>query len=522
MTESFSDIVESSARGGMFLFVGYFLSLVFLSFGSIVVARLLGPEGNGLYTIVFVVPSLILGFIDPGVGAALTRFTAKFRAEGRNDLAAGVIKRGFLFKFPISSISSLLCFIFSDDLATIVLRRPDIGIFIKISSLMILSQTIFNFLGESFLGLDKMEGNALILDVEALVKSILSPVLIILGFGIIGALAGHIISFMVAGLIGGILLLKFYHRLGKASGEKFISGIRGMISYGFPLYNANLLNTILAQIQILILAFFVSNADIGNFNVAVSLLTLVGVLTYPFSALFPAFSKVKAGSHEHANLFKFSVKYTAILIVPVSLMVAILSKDIIFTLYGRVYNSAPFFLSLYVLTNLYAGLGSVVFSHLFNGAGETRLSFYSTLINFVVLLPFAYILTQSNGVFGLLISILISTTCSFAFSLWAAIKKIRVRIDFSSSFRVYLASFLSSIPTLLLSLYIQFYYRFIGLILYICVFLFLYFTLLPIVGAIEKSDVENIRLLFKSFRIIQPLIRPVLIYEYKLLSIFKG
>jgi len=521
MTESLSDIVQNSARGGMFLFVGYFFSLVLLAIGSIIVARLLGPDGYGLFTIALVVPSLILGFIDPGVGGALTRFTAKFRAEGRGDLAAGILKTGFMFKFPMSTISSFLCFIFSDILAAYVLNRPDMGMLIRLSSLMILFQTVFNFLGESFSGLDRMEGVAMILNVEAVIKTVLSPILVILGFGVFGALVGHIISFVIAGIIGGILFLKFYRTLGKAIDFRFSSNLKSMVHYGFPLYASNLMGTILSQIQILVLAFFVSNSEIGNFNVTVRLLTLIGVLTYPFSALFPAFSKVKRGSSELDSLFRLSVKYTSILVIPVTLMISILSKDIIFTLYGRIYTSAPIFLSIYVLTNLYSGLGSVVIGHLFNGTGETRLSFYSTLINFVVLLPLAFVLTQSYGVVGLLTAILISTTCSFTYSLWATIKKIKVKFDLKSSFRIYLASILSSIPTLVLSLYVQFYYRFLNLILYVSVFVFLYLTLLPIVKGVEESDIENIRLLFKNIKIIQPLIDPVLTFESKLLSIFK-
>jgi len=119
------------------------------------------------------------------------------------------------------------------------------------------------------------------------------------------------------------------------------------------------------------------------------------------------------------------------------------------------------------------GLALLFIGHLFNGAGKTRFSFYSTLINFVVFLPLAFVLTQSYSVLGLLIAILISTTCSFAYSLWAVIKKIQIKFDFKLSSRIYLASILSSIPTLLLSLYVQFYCRFLNLIFYVSVFVFI-------------------------------------------------
>jgi O-antigen/teichoic acid export membrane protein len=526
MKESFSDIIQSSARGGIFLFVGYFLSLVLLAVCSIIVARLLGPDGYGLFVLALVVPNLILYFLDLGVGTALTRFAAKFRAEGRNDLAASILKSGFFYIFFISVIFSILCFLFSDSLATYVLNRPGMGLLIKFSSLMILLQTSFNYLSASFIGLDKMEGNAIILNIQALVKTVLSALLLVLGFGVFGALTSQIISYIFACCLGGIFFYKLYKGLGKPSNNKFIENMRVMISYGFPLYVSNLLGTVISQIQLLILALFVSNMDIGNFNVATGLLTLISVLTYPAAALFPAFSKVKRGSSELNSLFKFSVKYTAIFVVPGTMITAILSKDIVFTLYGRVYTSAPLFLSLYVITNLYAGFGSVVINYIIYGSGETRISLYSGLINMIIFLPLAFLLTKFYGVPGFLIAIIISFTCSFAYSLWSIIKKLQVKFDLKSSSRIYLASILSAIPTLLLSLYAQlasqqFYYRFLGLILYACVFVFLYLTLLPAVKAIEESDIENFRLLLKRIKLIQPLINLVLTYESKLISIFK-
>ena len=529
MTSNLTDIIHSSAKGGIFLFVGYFFSLLFLAIGSIIIARFLGPEGLGLFTLALVIPNLMLSFVDFGIGAALTRFSAKYRAEGRYDLVASFLKSGFFFKFAIGAIFSLLCFFFADEFAAYVLKKPDIGLLIRLSSPIILFQASFNYLTESFSGLDRMDSNATVMNVEAIVKMILSTILLLLGFGVLGAITGYVISYVVAVFIGGIIFLKFYKRLGRPYDNGFLRNTKSMISYGFPLYTSGFLGAILSQIQIMILALFVLNADIGNFNVAAGLLTLVGVLVYPFSALFPAFSKVKRGSSELENLFNLSVKYTSILIVPVTLMISILSRDIVFTLYGRTYTLAPSFLSLYILTNLYAGLGSVVVGHLLNGTGETRYSLYSSVINFIIFLPLAYILTQPYSIFGLLIAIIIANTCSFLYSLWAAVKKVGVKLNFRSSSRIYLASILSAIPILILTYTIQFYYRntvqfyfrILTLLLDAGVFVFIYLTLLPIVSAVDESDVENIKLLFRNSKILQPLINPVLKYESKLLSILK-
>ncbi|MGB9622645.1 MAG: oligosaccharide flippase family protein, partial [Candidatus Bathyarchaeia archaeon] len=158
MTESLEDIAETSVRGSLFLFVGYFSSLVILAIGSIIVARLLGPDGYGIFSLAFVVPTLIYGLIDPGVGAALTRFCARFKSEDRKDLIIQTIKTALLFKAMVAATATLLCFTFSDQLAGYILNRPDMGYIVKASSLMVLAQAFYTFLTDSFSGLDRMEG----------------------------------------------------------------------------------------------------------------------------------------------------------------------------------------------------------------------------------------------------------------------------------------------------------------------------------------------------------------------------
>ncbi|MEM3403438.1 MAG: oligosaccharide flippase family protein [Nitrososphaeria archaeon] len=517
MTESLEDIAETSVRGSLFLFIGYFSSLVILAIGSIIVARLLGPDGYGVFSLAFVVPTLVYGLIDPGVGSALTRFCAKFNSEGRKDLVIQSLKTAFLFKTMVAATATIVCFVYSDQLAGYILNRPDMGFIVKASSLMVLAQAFFTFLTDSFGGLDRMEGNTLVMVVEAITKIILSPMLILIGFGVLGAVSGHILSYFFAILAGGFFFMGIYRALGNNSSLNFLHNVKEMVSYGFPLYLSSLIGTVFNQLQLLILAFFVSNIEIGNFNVAVRLLTLVSVLVFPFVSLFPAFSKVRPGSVELNHLFKMSVKYTALLIVPATVLVSVLARDVVFTLYGRIYTQAPIFLSISVLTYLYAGLGSIVIPHLLNGTSNTRLSLYSSVINFTVFLPLAYFLTSNYLVVGLVIAILISNTFSFAFCLWAAVRKVGVSFDFKSSSLIYLASILSVLPIVFLLPIVQFPHRVFALITFGLLFLFLYITLLPVIGAISISDVETIRGLFKKFKFIGSLMEPVLDYELRLL-----
>jgi len=521
MKGALSEVVEESARGGLFLFVGYFMSLVILAVGSMVVGRLLGPEDFGVFSLALVPSTLILSFLDLGVGAALTRFAAKFRAEGRFDAVASILRTGFLYIFVVSATATVLCFVFSEPLAAILLNRSELAYLVRIGSMIILFQALFNFLSGAFSGLDRMEGNALILNSEAIAKSLLSPTLIVLGFGVAGAVLGHVASYVIAAIIGVAFFIKLYRMLGRPARNSFFGDIRIMVSYGFPLYAANLLNRVSSQVQLLVLAFFASNTEIGNFNVAAGLLALVGVLAYPFSALFPAFSKVKKGSSELHQLFRLSTKYTALIVVPATALVMVLSRDVVYTFYGRSYTLAPAYLTLYVATNLYAGFGSLVYANVFNGLGYTRLSFYSTLVNFVTFIPMVYVLTSYYSVLGTISAIIFSQTLSLAYSVLASKKVLGLSLDLASSAKIYLTSFASAAATALASEALSFPYWILNLSARGLLFLIVYLTLLPAFKTISASDVENIKFLVERNSFFKALLTPVIWYETTLLNFLK-
>jgi len=518
MSYKLAEIAKDSARGGFFLLTGNALSLLTLAIGSIIIARLLGPENYGLFSLSLVVPSILAGLIDLGVNPALTRFSAKLRSEGKNQLAVSMLRSGFLFKLATGIAMSGMCFIFSDAFAAYILNRPGMGFLIKLASLLIVFQIVFTTLNSAFIGLDKTEGSALIMNAQSIVKTTLGPLLVVLGFGVLGAIAGHVTSYMIAGLAGSLILSRHYRGLGKPSNDSFSNNLKTMLRYGLPLYLSALLALILSQYQTIILAFFVSNVEIGNFTIATNLSSMINVLIFPLAVLFPAFSKVNPNGEEIGRAFKLSVRYVALLVVPATVVVAILSKDLVYLVYGFSYELAPLFLSLYVLVFLFAGLGSMVLIHLFNGIGGTRVVLYWNIVNLLVFVPLAPVLIMLFRVPGLILAFLASTLLSLAYGLYVATKRIGITLDAKASLRIYLASLLSSIP-LIVFLHVSFFDSFVNVVVGGSIFLLTYLSLLPLVGAIHERDLENFKDIFGRLRVVGSLVKLGLTYESKILHL---
>jgi O-antigen/teichoic acid export membrane protein len=507
------DVAEESARGGFFLFAGNASSTLVLAVGSIIIARLLGPEGYGVFSLSLVVPSILVGLIDLGVDQALIRYSARLRAEGRPQQVAGMLRTGFIFRLAVSLAAFLLSFFFSDQLAGLILRRPEMGFYVRLASLAILFQTLYSTLSSAFVGLDKMENGALVMNVRAVARTAMCPLLIVSSLGVAGAIIGHVASYALAGLVGGLLLLKIYVEYGEPSGNGFSNNLKVMLAYGFPLYFSTLLAYLLGQYQTLVLALFTTNVEIGNFIVATTLsAAAVSLLTFPLAALFPAFSKLDHSNEDLGKLFTLSIKYSALLVVPASTVLSILSKDFIYLVYGPNYELAPAFLSLYVLTFLYTGFGSAVLGHFFNGVGETRVVFKSNLINLMVFFPLAPMLTMLYRVPGLIAALLVSNVFPLLYGLFVARRRFHARVDVKASTKIYMASLVSAIPTLAF-LHIFTYGNIIRIIAGGLVFLLTYLTILPVIRGVTTSDLENFKLTLSKNRTIWSLLRYLIAYE---------
>ena len=526
MSEEFVDVARDSAKGGFSLFLGDALSMVVLAAGSILIARLLGPSGYGLYHLALVVPLLLASLVSLGIGPALIRFPAKLRAESKSGSAARILRSGFLFTLFTGAAMSVVGFAFSEFFATYLLNKPEIGFYVKLASLVILFQTIFSSAYYAFVGLDRMERSSLIKGLMSVLKASVAPLLIISGFGVTGAILGHVIGYVGAGIMGVLILffgpyriLKSSSTIGKSDDGHFLGDIKLMVGYGFPLYLLSLLIKVGGQYQLILLAFYVSNLEIGNFNAAVNLSAFATILMVPIAtALFPAFSKLSSTDRSKLKrFFGLSVKYTSLLIVPASIGVMVLSKEIVHIIYGPGYGLTPQFLSLYVVVFLFAGLGHHVLESFFNGVGETKLTLKTYLVSIAIFIPLAPLLTKIYGVIGLISVFLASNLARVFYGLLLAWKRFMVTLLLSDQLKIYIASAIPALPVLLFLRFSPFG-GFLNLVFGGSLFLFTYLTAAPMLGAVRMHDIENLKRIFSGFKIVWPVLKPMLDYETKLVS----
>jgi O-antigen/teichoic acid export membrane protein len=511
-------IAEKAARGGLFLFVGNTLSTVILAVGSIIIARLLGPASYGLYALTLVMPSVFVSLANMGMNSALVRFPAKLRAEGDYDASNAAIRLAFLLKLSLSVAAFFVCYFGADTITTIVLNRPDLTQYLQLAGFIIVFQAIFDAASNSFIGLDLMQYSAGTQILYSALKTVLAPALILLGFGIGGAIVGYMIGYLVAGALGALILFTKYAHSTTATSQQTVR-LSALLDYSLPLYAATIIVTFLTQYQNIVLARFANDTQIGNFNAAWNFNSLLLILIYPIStAIFPMFSKMSTESERSdlARAFVLAVKYASFVLVPASVAVMVFSPDLILLTYGKGYVLASQYLAIISVVYLLTGLGLYVIANFLSGVAATRTFLKINALTLAIYLPLGPAFTWLWGPYGLLIAYILSYTTSTLYGVRKVSANFDARPDLRTSARIFLASLVAAAPSATLS---QFNAAgILNLVAGGCLFLSTYLTMAPILGAVIPQDISNLETILCRTRAVTIILRPVLAYETRILS----
>ncbi|MFQ6053120.1 MAG: oligosaccharide flippase family protein, partial [Candidatus Bathyarchaeia archaeon] len=374
---------------------------------------------------------------------------------------------------------------------------------------------------------ERMDRRAAVNVFQGLIKGVSAPLLVYLGFGVSGAVIGIVLSYLFAAPVG--LLLAFFSSPRRARVEMeppdTWRSLRLMLAFGLPLFLGGLVAGFAGRLQGFLLSWFVSDELIGNYGVAFRFTSLVNLVTESIGVtLFPAFSRFSyvVEPEKLREAFQGSVRYSAIIVLPLVLLLATVAKPAIYTLFTSKYPYAPLFFQLLLAPMLLVGLGSLSIGNFLNSQGDTTTSMRITLLLSSVSILLSPILVWVWGVIGLVASIIVSGLAGNLLGFLVLRNKYRVSPELEHSGRTLLCSAVSaasaygvlwflSDPTPLLRL-------FIGTAIFLTAFL----LLAPLMGAIEGRDIGNLDLMLRDLKIIYPFARILLDFEERLLLLTHG
>jgi O-antigen/teichoic acid export membrane protein len=369
-------------------------------------------------------------------------------------------------------------------------ERPQLGsVIIPIGMVSVVGQAAFYITDLGMTGLGRFDRAGLIQALQGAIKLVVSVGLVAVGFGVAGAVAGYTASFLVSGILG----VAYVVWLARGRFPKGIKADLGIgVRYGLPIYLSTLASGVVTPVLTTVLALTVSNSQIGGYALAMTFTSLIALLTYPIStALFPLFSMNVEDHKSLGTPYQISVRYTALLVTPVTAFMIAFAGPLMVTCYGRGYAFGAPYLALFAVTSLLAGVGSLAWGALLNGIGRTRDFLWTTAVGSLVSVVTGVWLIEVSGVAGAIVGPILGAAVSLAMGTWIVQRRLETRIALTGVWKFYVASgvaaglswpfsWLVHIPEL-------------ALVAGAAVFVVLFIPLLALFRALNESDIGALR-----------------------------
>ncbi len=273
----------------MILLAGSFISNLLLLLNVLIVARLLGHDLYGEYTLSISPATIFILFSGLGVNTAITRFAAYHLSRGEVEEAKRKTTNGIRFLLLLGAALTAACYLSAPFIANTIFHRPLLEPDIRLSSLAVIGQIALQCGIASLVGwsLPKQAGATYI--IQGAVKVGLAPALILLGFGIFGAVSAQVSSLLAAACyaIVGLYFVKLGGVKQAAGFRNFLLDVKGLIRYGLPSEIGQYFSNFASQNFVtIVLGVFTSNATVGYFQAATGVTAIISIISTSLSS-FP-------------------------------------------------------------------------------------------------------------------------------------------------------------------------------------------------------------------------------------------
>jgi O-antigen/teichoic acid export membrane protein len=513
-------VAQASAKGTLILFVGNLVSTGVVTIATIIIARLLGPGGYGIYTLAFVVPSILLLFVGFGVSTAVTRYVAYSLSTGDIARAASMTRTAVIFSLFFGLFLSAINLIAAPYFVVVFLHRPELVQYTQISSLFVVAVAVSQCSISALIGWGSMVQVGAFTVLQSFLKLALGAGLVVAGFGAFGAIVGHVGSYMIQ---AGIIALAIYLvRIRSSSGQPnhFFKDIRTMVGYGLPLFTGTIVLGLASQYATVILAAVVTNTVIGYYQAALNVIVPIGVISSAIAnVLFRSFAELHGLEEDISLAFEYAVKYVSLFLTPIAFFILAAAGPLFELFYGPAYSPGILLLELVAISYLPVAIGLTVLPSFLNGIGKSRFTMLISITGAVsfVLASLVFVVSLNLGAEGIILALLISNLATVIPGLLLCVRYLEVRISLRPLLGIFLAGLVAWLVVDLLPLGGLLTIE--TLVIDSLVYLVAYMILVPIFFGVDGDDLVRLSIAAETMGPLRKVFGAFLAFERMILQL---
>ena len=350
---------------------------------SIVLARTIGPSGNGRYVLLLTLAGLTSMVVSLGLHSGITYEVSRRRWS---------VERAFRLSYALAFGLGLVGVLAGFALFLLTQHTVFGGISAWVALLALVSIPLtlaYEYAAAILLALERYERYTTLIVVHAAALMLIGAGLA-LPFGLPGAVAG----LPASGLVGMVLAAKLLRE--EAPTDTIPQAgdpLRRALRFGLQSWGANLLQQVNYRLDVLILGGFATAASVGVYSVALTLTSLAWVLPQALqTVLFPRAASLDesavsgdVSSAEADEAVARALRHGVLLTVPAGLAVAALLLIGVPLVYGHSFHETIPLGFILLPGVLLLGVGKIVGSAV-TGRGHPRYALYGAAIGLPITL----------------------------------------------------------------------------------------------------------------------------------------
>jgi len=377
------------ARDSVRTFVSRIFSLATGAGLSVLIARWLGPEGQGLYTLC-VTASLIAAFsVNCGIGLSSVYFLGKrrFAAGEIASVSLGYAVLGGLLGFAVAS--GIVALIKIPGLTHVPTGALVLG-FAAIP-LFNLSEYYFYFL----IGSDRIKHfNIASASRNALQLLLVISLVVAAGLGLTGAVLSWVLGLFLVALISSVLVAK-------CARIRFVLKldiVRASVSFGIKGYLSRIASFLYYRIDLFIVSYFLGAQAVGHYAIAVLIAELLWNIP---SSLAPSvmFKSASEDSVGRDHLTASACRHALLICVVAAGGIALLARPLVGFAFGKEFLPSVSPMLVLLPGTAFLSVGSILAND-FVGRGRQIMNSIAAIITLVINVPLNFVLIPIWGISG--------------------------------------------------------------------------------------------------------------------------
>jgi O-antigen/teichoic acid export membrane protein len=373
---------------------------------AIWLARLLGADQLGLYSLATSALTLGMGIALFGLDAGVVRYIAVQTAREDETGVWGTIQIGLGVSLLASAVLGTLLFAFAQAVAIHLFDEPRLTYLLQLASVFIPLMVINDMLGNALKGFKKIQWSSLALFViQPITRLVLIAIFALVGMNAAWAVVTYGLATLTA---SGVMIYYLQKHFGLKRPFAIRRGdFRELMRFSFPVWLSGLMARFQSNIQSFFLGSMGTIAGVGIFSVANQITMVSGEFS---SSINTASKPIIAELHERndhlqmSSIYQMTNKIVMMVQLPIFLVMVLLPGPLL-SIFGESFTggaTALIILAAADLMNTATGMGGVIIDM----TGYTRLKLVNSGIRLVFYIVFDLLFIPKWGLVGAALAVL--------------------------------------------------------------------------------------------------------------------